>query len=71
MFVMKTCNSHKHYGLDDTQVKELEEIRAVHREREDCHHQFPLSVCSFMTFQVLFKKFLMIFKDTVQPKNRP
>jgi hypothetical protein len=35
MLVMTTCNSHKHFGLDDIQVREVEGMKAVCRERED------------------------------------
>jgi hypothetical protein len=34
MFVMITHNSHKHFGLDAIQVREMEGMRAVCRERE-------------------------------------
>jgi len=32
---MTTCNSHKQFGLDNIQVRELEGMRAVRRESED------------------------------------
>jgi len=32
---MITRNSHKHFGLDDIQVREVEGVRTVCRERED------------------------------------
>jgi hypothetical protein len=35
MLVMTTHNSHKHFGLDDILVREVERMRTVCRERED------------------------------------